>query len=72
MWSSFVFVSLSVVMIQTGFTEGQQQQPNNVGFVHPIATDVFPGNHPTVEQQQPTEEDLTSTEPSTAAAAQQV
>ena len=71
MWSSFVFVSLSVVMIQTGFTEGQQQQqPNNVGFVHPIATDVFPVNHPTDEQQQPTEEDLTSTEPSTAAAQQ--
>jgi hypothetical protein len=61
----FMLVSLSVVMIQSGITTGQQQQPNNAGFVHPIATETFPVNRPTAEAapQQPAEEIPTSTEP---------
>lgn len=66
----FMLVSLSVVMIQSGITTGQQQQqPNNVGFVHPIATDIFPVNRPSTAgpaeaaPQQPAEEIPTSTEP---------
>lgn len=74
MWcsSKTLVLLVSVVMIQTGITNGQQQQqPNNVGFVHPIATDTFPVNRPTVA---PSEEDLTaSTAPSVEpVAAQQV
>jgi hypothetical protein len=61
----FMLVSLSVVMIQSGITTGQQQQSNNAGFVHPIATETFPVNRPTAEAapQQPAEEIPTSTEP---------
>lgn len=67
----FMLVSLSVVMIQSGITTGQQQQqqPNNAGFVHPIATDIFPVNRPATAgpaeaaPQQPAEETPTSTEP---------
>ncbi|XP_046448394.1 uncharacterized protein LOC124197151 isoform X3 [Daphnia pulex] len=69
----FMLVSLSVVMIQSGITTGQQQQQqsNNAGFVHPIATETFPVNRPTAEAapQQPAEEIPTSTEPAQSSAA---
>ncbi len=65
----FMLVSLSVVMIQSGITTGQQQ-PNSAGFVHPIATDTFPVNpgatgaaEAAEQPQQPAEETPTSTEP---------